>query len=60
MWKAGLFAVDLLADAGEGGAGIAFCFKGEAHADHFEGVGEEDGGDASKRAADEAAPGGLL
>lgn len=56
----GPFVVDLLADARKGGAGVAFCFEGETHADHFEGVGEEDGGDACERAADESPPGGFL
>lgn len=35
-------------------------FEGETYADHFERVGEEDGGDACERATDEAAPRGFL
>ena len=56
----GVFVVDLLADAREGGAGVALCFECEADADDFEGVGEEDGGDAGEGAADQPAEGGFL
>ncbi len=37
-----------------------FGFKGEAHADDFEGVGDEDAGDTRGGAADEAAEGRLV
>lgn len=40
----GPLVVDLFADAGEGGAGVALCFEGQPYADYFEGIGEEDGG----------------
>jgi hypothetical protein len=44
----------------EGGAAVFARLEGEAHADYFEGVSEEDGGDTGKRAADEAAEGCFL
>ena len=52
--------VDLIADAAEAGARIILCFKGEAYADYFEGVCEENGCDACEGAGGEAAQGGLL
>ena len=50
----------LVADAAEAGARIFFGLKGEAYADYFEGVCEEDGCDACEGAGGEAAQCGFL
>jgi len=58
--RVGLFVVDLLADPDEAGAVVALRLEGEAHADHFQRVGEEDRGDARQRAAYEPPERGLV
>ena len=53
--------VDLAADAREAGPlGVLARLEGEAHADHLEWVGQEDGGHARDGAREDAAPPGLV
>lgn len=52
--------IDVFYDLGEGGAAIFAGFKSQAHADDFEGVGEEYRCDACEGAADQAAEWGFL
>lgn len=56
----GVFVVDLAADAGQGAPGIVFGLKGQAYADDFERVGEEDARDTGEGAGYEAAEGGFV
>ena len=55
-----MFMVDLTANLGQRGARIAFGFEGESHADYFQGVGDEDGGQAREGSAGEAAQRGFV